>query len=255
MRAWLWMVLGLSSWQTNACEFHFAFNDEPSLPYMLGGGAKPQAEMPGIAVELVDAAAKATGCQVRFSRLPTKRVLLETVSGRVDGSFMYSWNAERDKQLVYPKAGKHPDPARRIASFTYVAYRKKGSQANWDGQRFTGLNQAAIGINLGWSIAKDLAAQHLPIEEAPTVQINLNKLLKGRIALYITQREPGDEAIHHLGITGIECLPIPVAEKYYYVVFNRQFYAQHRDWVEQFWAALADRRDALTELLRRKYQD
>lgn len=231
----------------SACNLSFAYNAEPSPPYMVGEGTLP-AERPGVAVEMVREASRRIGCTARFVRLPNVRVLAETQAGRHDGAFMYSHNAERAAGLAYPLKDGKPDHDRRIATLRYYLYRQAGSPVEWDGQRLRGLN-GAVGVNLGWSIGRDLKAMGIAVEEALGSRSNLEKLLAGRIAAYATQDLAGDAAVQRWGQGRVERLPAPLSTKDYFVVFNPDFAARERETTERFWSALAELREEMAAKL------
>ncbi|MFC4160790.1 substrate-binding periplasmic protein [Chitinimonas lacunae] len=248
------LILVALAVSTASCELSLAFNDEPLLPYLAGSGPEILPQQPGIAVEMVQRVAADLGCTIRYYRMPNRRVLAETQSGRYDGAFMYSYNAERAVHLAYPEIDGHPDPSRRMTSLSYYAYRRQGSEVNWDGKRFSQLN-GSVGVNLGWSVGNDLRNLGIPIEEALSTKQNFDKLRAGRIGAYATQDLAGDSALRNLGYKDIERLPLPISTKDYYLVFNRDFYHRNRPIVERFWKRLGAVRDEVLRQTAPRYTE
>ena len=61
----VWIALLLvCSWPALACELDFAYTNQPSPPFITA--AAPDEAMPGLAVEIVRAAAQSLGCKVRW---------------------------------------------------------------------------------------------------------------------------------------------------------------------------------------------
>ncbi|MGQ5521662.1 substrate-binding periplasmic protein [Chitinimonas sp. PSY-7] len=235
-----------------ACQISLAYNSEPSSPYFIGDGYVPP-KKPGAAVELLQLAATQIGCTLKLTRLPNMRVLAEAQVGKYDGVFMYSYNAERAASFVYPTRAGKPDGSRRITSLSYYLYRAKGASANWDGQHFSGIN-GAIGVNLGWSVGKDLLAKGLQIEEAISTRQNFAKLRNGRIAAYATQDLAGDSVIQEDDIKDVERLPTPISSKDYFILFNPTYYQQNHDRVEQLWNVIGNLRESSLPGILRLYE-
>ncbi len=237
----------------SACELRFALGDGEVLPYLAGNGSQVRSERPGIAVELADLASQAIGCKAVFNRVPTKRVLAETAAGKYEAGFMYSYDPERAKELAYPMKQSAVDSSRRIATLSYYLYRRKDSPVEWDGKQITGLN-GNIGTNLGWSIAKDLAAKGYGVEEAPGPVANFNKLVHGRIGAFATQDIDGDPVLALGKFAQAERLSTPLSTKHYFVVFNLAFARSKAELVENFWTQLGIQRDKQLPALLKKYQ-
>ncbi|PHV10213.1 substrate-binding periplasmic protein [Chitinimonas sp. BJB300] len=251
-KLWFFSVLTLfGGHASSACQIALAYNSEPSPPYFIGEGYIGPSK-PGAAVELLQLTAAQVGCTLKLIRVPNMRVLAEAQVGKHDGVFMYSYNAERATSFVYPTREGKPDSSRRITTLSYYLYKTKGSPVSWDGQHFSGIN-APIGVNLGWSVGKDLLARGLQIEEAISTKQNFAKLRSGRIAAYATQDLAGDSEIADENITDVERLPIPLSSKDYFIMFNMPYYQQNHDRVEQFWTTLGTLRESTLPGILRKY--
>ncbi|MDK2126137.1 substrate-binding periplasmic protein [Parachitinimonas caeni] len=247
------LVYGMLAGQTFACEIRFALGDDEAMPYRAGAGPQVRGDKPGIALELVEQASQAIDCKAVFTRLPSKRVLAETISGRFDGSFMYSYDPDRARELAYPMKQGAADGNRRIATLSYYLYRRKDSPVDWDGKQISGV-VGNIGVNLGWSISKDLAAKGHGIEEALGSQQNFSKLAMGRIGAYATQDIDGDYLLAAGKFPQIERLPQPLNTKHYFVVFNQPFARSKPDLVENFWTQLGLIREKQFGNLLKRYQ-
>ncbi|MES2127489.1 MAG: hypothetical protein V4463_09480 [Pseudomonadota bacterium] len=130
---WMLSALFLACHATLACELEFAYLNQPSLPFI--SASAPDEALPGLAVDLVRAAAASIGCTARFVRRPGKRVLAETAAGLHAGALMYSLNDERARKLVFPMADGKLDAERRMARLNYYLYRPVGAALDWDGKR------------------------------------------------------------------------------------------------------------------------
>ncbi|MGQ5522359.1 substrate-binding periplasmic protein [Chitinimonas sp. PSY-7] len=249
--AWVGCGLFILASRAFACEISLAYNSDALPPYYVGvGDVSP--DHPGVAVELAQLAAAKIGCAVTLKRLPTKRVMAETGMGKYDGAFLFSYSVERTAIFAFPMQGEMPDKSRRIATLSYSLYKLKGSPANWNGETFSGIS-GPIGVNMGWSIGKDIQALKVPVLESYTTQENFNQLRLGRIAAYATLDTVGDAAIQRAGMNDIERLPTLISSKDYFIIFNNLYYQKNRERTEQFWTAIGNLRESTLQSLIKKY--
>lgn len=237
----------------SACDMTFAYTEHPSPPFLEGEGLNVPAR-PGVAVDIVNAAAAQAGCGLHLVRLANLRVLRSVEAGEVDGAILFSYDAERGALMRYPMRGDQPDGTRRLAMFSYYLYRRKGGSINWDGATLSNPEGLAIGINSGFSIADQLARFGVKLEEVQTTEQNLGKLRLGRIGAYAMQEHIADPQIRRMHLENeIEKLPAPLSTKNYYLTFSSKFYAAHPKVAEQIWSFIAEQRDNLTKSLMPRY--
>ncbi|HEX8955981.1 MAG TPA: transporter substrate-binding domain-containing protein [Burkholderiaceae bacterium] len=237
------------------CEISLAYAEHPSEPF-LEAKSKSSPARPGVAVEIVSLAAAEAGCKVRLSRLANLRVLRSTETGEIDGAILFSYDTERGASMVYPMKGGQLDASRRLATFSYYLYRRKGGRINWDGVTLSNPDDVTIGINLGFSIADLLFKYNVKLEEVQTAEQNLGKLRLGRIGAYAMQEHIADPVIKQMHMEDeIEKLPVPLSTKNYYLAFSHKFYAAHPEVAEKMWSFIAEQRDALTKSLMPHYHE
>ncbi len=212
-------------------------------PFQLGEGEAVPAERPGMAVELMQMAAQAERIDLSLERLPNRRVVVSVAGNAHDCAFALSFLPDRAATLHYPMHNGRLDRTRRLGSSTYVVYRRAGSAVQWDGRRFSGLNDMAVGINAGFAARDELTRMKVTVEEAETTASNMGKLAAGRIAAYVVHAAIGDDHLARTPTPGIEKLAVPFQVKDYYVVLSRKFVADHPDLAEGLW----DRVGALRE--------
>ncbi len=239
----------------NACDISFAYTEHPSAPYLEGEGMTVPPK-PGIAVEIVVAAANQAGCTVHLARMANLRVLRSVRIGETDGGILYSYDPERGRDLAYPMKGLEPDSTRRLATLNYYLYKRHGGKLAWDGVNLDNPEGLPIGINTGFSIADLLSQFGVKLDQVPTTEQNLGKLCLGRLSGYAMQEHIADPAIRRLHCEEpIEKLPNPLQSKNYYVVFSHKFYASHPDLAEKVWSAIAEKREPMTKSLLAIYRD
>ncbi len=227
----------------NACDLQFAYINQASPPFLSDG--PPDQPLPGIAVEIVTAAAANAGCSVSYVRRPGKRVLSEVGANMHVGALMFSYNDGRGEALVFPTVDGHLDQRRRLARLTYYLYRPVGAKIDWDGISFHHA-EGTVGTNLGYAVAADLRERGIKVEEVTTTVQNLDKLRMGRIAAYAMHDYGVDTLLRKEAYPGIEKLPAPLSTRDYYLAFSPKFYAQHRELAEQIWEEVARERERIT---------
>jgi polar amino acid transport system substrate-binding protein len=249
----LFLLAPLITVSATACQLRIVYSDVAAPPYLMGDGAAvPQA--PGIAVELVAEAASRIGCAVQWERLPNRRVQRVMEHGDADAMLMYSYSPERATYAVYPMKGGAPDSTYRLATLSYYIYTKSDSQLMWDTERFTNLD-GALGVNAGYSVGAELRKQNLPVEEARSTEQNLTKLQAGRIAAYVMQDMPADDAIESGGMQEIKKLPVPFSTKHYFLAFSRQQVQNVPSLSTALWEQIAKTPKSRLEALQKKYRN
>lgn len=238
----LWLACGLSRLAA-ACELQFAYINQASPPFLSDGA--PDQPLPGIAVEIVTAAAANAGCRASYVRRPGKRVLSEVGANMHVGALMFSYNEHRGEGLVFPTIDGHLDQRRRLARLTYYLYRPLGAKIDWDGISFHHA-EGAVGTNLGYAVAADLRERGIKVEEVTTTVQNLDKLRMGRIVAYAMHDYGVDRLLRQDAYSGIEKLPAPLSTRDYYLAFSAKFYAEHHELAEQIWEEVARQRERIT---------
>ncbi|MBK6637539.1 MAG: transporter substrate-binding domain-containing protein [Rhodocyclaceae bacterium] len=216
-----------------ACTIRIVYSDIGSPPHFTGDG-ETIPENPGIAVELVTLAAAKIDCKIAWQRLPNRRVQKTMEDGDADAMLMFSFNEERRAYAAYPMKNDLPDPALRLAALTYRVYVKDGSALTWDGKQFAHV-EGPIGVNAGYSVAKELPRLGVVIDEVPGTLNNLKKLQLGRIAAYVMQEHSADPVIDEANLADIKKLPVPFSTRDYYLPFSKKFYGESSSIVLRLW--------------------
>jgi len=228
-----------------------AYADIEVFPNQLGGSADIPAD-PGIAVEILQHGFAEAGIGLQLVRLPNRRVLESVKTGEVDGAFLFSFNAERNRYAAYPQKDGAIDASRRLARQTYVIYKRADDALGFDGRGFSNL-ETAIAANSGFSVADDLKRLGVPVIEVETTSMAFGMLQAGRVDGYAVMDSTGDPYLRDAGIGTIAKLPVPISSKDYYLIFGRTFQAADPVFVERIWDQLTRTRAALQSALDRKY--
>lgn len=218
-------------------------NQQSSPPYIMGDSLQLQA-LPGIAIEQVRTAATHCGILPKIERYPPLRLLNSLKSNLIQGVLMLSYTEERATFAVYPMQGALLDHSQRLATLSYAFFVNQASKLVWNGKELTNL-QGKVGVNMGWSVIKDLDRLNIPYEEAPSVENNFAKLNAGRIDAYATQNSVGEAFLAQNKNLKMRVLEPEIIKKNYFLIFNKSFYAEHPKLAICIWKNIGDERDKL----------
>lgn len=246
----LLLLLSQGAW---ACNLNIAYSDVASPPHLMGDGLAIPGQ-PGIAVELVQLAADAIHCSVKWQRLPNRRVQRDMEMGLLDAMLMFSYNDERAAYAVYPMKNGKPDGRLRLAELRYHVYVADNSPLVWNGKQFDP-QPVTVGVNSGYSILAELRKMGLVVEEARSTEQNFQKLRLGRIDAYVMQDAPADLLIETMNIRGVHKLPIPLSAKDYFLPFSKAFYSNTPEPAERMWEQIGKLSRIHLKELTKKYSD
>lgn len=216
-----------------------AYEEKSNPPYSTGDGWSIPTEKPGINVEVLKGLEKKLNIRIEFSRYNWKRCLKMLESDEVNGIFEASFKPERMSIGVYPMKNGEPDPAKRLMRNSYVLYKLKNSQVEWDGKTFKNLTKP-IGATASYSIVGDLKEMGVNVAEVYTQSDNLRILLGGRVdgvaeletmTDMLLKRNPDE-------YKNIVKVSPPIRTKDYYVIFSHQFAQKNLQAVESIWNEL-----------------
>ncbi len=219
-----------------------AYSEVPAPPYQISHTAP----LPGVAIDIINRAAKELGILVEYTALPNKRVLEALKQNVFDGAFMYSFKEKRMQYGVYPMQATQPDPSYRLAELSYYLYRRSEDTSQWTGDNY--LDQdILVGANTGYSIAGDLRKLGVKVEEAATTEQNFSKLALGRIDAFAHQDLVADRYLERLGLRReIAKVEPSLSRKNYFLMFSHRFVTVHPQLANSIWQRIAEIRDEVT---------
>ena len=222
-------------------------------PYQVGDG-ELIADPPGIAVEIIAAAAEDVDVNVKFRRIPTKRLKYYLRDGKIDGAFLMSYVAEREILGVYPMKKGELDRERRVATISYSLYRLKGDEIQWDGKKITGLGGRSIAANRNYSIVSVLKKMGIKVQETDSTKESFEMIRGGQgVAAYAIHGVTGDAMISKEGYTDIEKICLPLTVKDYFLMFSHQFASKNPGIAEKIWSKIGEIRESKTKEIAGKY--
>lgn len=183
------------------------------------------------------------GDSISIVALPWVRCQKSVESGALQGMIATSDTDYALRTFALPRlrdAGATLDTSRAMGSGTILLLRRVGSDVHWDGKHLSG-QQGPVLYVFGYSdVRRHLQAIGVASDGgASDNEQNARKILAGRaevMAIYL-----GDAAslMARPEFAGkLEPLAPPLGDSEYYLAFNLQYYAAHRDMIEQFWDEL-----------------
>lgn len=231
----------------------FAIEDEESYPSYVGSGEQLNAEKPGVSVEIIQLVAKELDLDIEIIRLPWQRCLETMKSNEIDGIFEASFKKARMEMGNYPMKDGKPDSDLRLLTASYYLYKLKDSPLAWDGKSFSNLD-GAIGAPMGYSIVSDLKGLGVNVDESKSTDIDMKKLLRGRIAGVASLEFTGDKVIASSSeFSNIIKVEPPIKVKPYYLMLSHKFVDENPELAKKIWKTVQKIRDAKYQIIKKKY--
>lgn len=145
--------------------------------------------------------------------------------GKVDAILSISYKADRTDVLFYPAGFENDDkPQNFMWASEYVFFGLKNKINNFANKNLSELKKenAKIGVVHGVSYSPEFWAAKLNIIEASSDEDNYNKLLKGEIDLYITDKTIGRFTLKSMNLSEqISYLPQRILSKPYTLAISK----------------------------------
>lgn len=211
---------------------HFA--DAPFPPYVIQSDS---GSLSGIAVEIAREACRRMDVECVIDTYPWERVLRMLQTGEADGSLLLMKTSERERYLAYT------DPV-LVARELFYFDRSRTPTFSWS--TFADLRGYSIGLVDGYVYGEAFMAAidefGLAVETVGTSELNLRKLIAGRVDLVLEDEMVADHILATLaGGYRIASSGRPVSEYEFHLALSR---AGHGiDTFGRLGAALASMRD------------
>lgn len=229
-----------------------AYSDIESFPFQMGNGTAV-ASPPGLSVDVIERAAKELNINIKYVRLPGKRVLHKIRANEVDGGFIFSYNQDRAKYAHYPIANQQADSALRIATLDYYLYKLRQQPLFWDGKSYDAMEHLLVGAHQGFSIVKLLKSKGVGTLEKESTEKLFEMLQKRRVAAIAIQSNIANSFIEDNKLADVERVEPPISTKDYYLIFSHKFSQQNPELVKNLWGTIGEVRDAVIESHTRTY--
>lgn len=222
-------------------ELTFCYEDKSLPPYYLGNDQQIPKDKPGASIEhLHRLAATIPNLKLRLTRLPWKRCLAALKTGQID-AIIASYQPEREAIGQYPMQGKMPDPQRGFGEHQTCLVSRKDAHWQWDGERFSGVDELIIARPLGYAPLKSKVQQKMTMHYTLSGTMDLDLLEKGRIHAVTTLCQIAGHstaAATEMTARGLKVLQPPLYRSTGYLVFSHPFYQQHPELATALWQQL-----------------
>lgn len=221
----------------------FVYEVRANPPRYLGAGTAIDWDRPGLTLELFKLVGERLRINLNFRRVPWKRGLFLVETGEVDGIFHASYKPDRESLGVYPKTRDGRLDERRAIFFqSYALHVLKDSPVRWNGKTISGLGGKPVGVTGGYSIVGDLRTMGVPLEEGKVQELNLSKLVEGRIAAYAELENMAAAAIRRdpARFGDVVKLDPPLKTKAYYLLLSHALVKRDTALAEVIWNTIAE---------------
>ncbi|WP_374350909.1 hypothetical protein [Chitinimonas sp.] len=209
-------------------------------------GAWVSKDRPSYVSLMIKMATEPLGAHVVLAVKPWKRCLSELQNNVVDGVVNISYLPEREAIGVFPVSSGQADQSRRMHKASYSLYRLKDSAIAWNGKQFSHVS-GTIGAQNSFSIVTQLRDAGLKVDDSTKSAEDLMRYLTlGNFEAIALHTNSGDLILAQRPELAalVERLPVPLAEKSYYLVFSKSFYKRYPQFANHVWDRIATVRDS-----------
>lgn len=212
-----------------------------SLPPFLYGSGSDFSDPPGLLINWIRNAIKATGCaqtELNLRRLPTARITDEALDGKGEIIGVAGAIPARLAILSFPLNGKgEPNDQLSFLNGEISLYARNNATYGWDQHRQLAPG-TVVGVVRGQAtayMAKDLGWM---VEEVQSDPANFGKLALGRVDLVLGQRVTTDDFLREHPEMKFTVLSPPVMQQVYYSPVTKAFHAQYPEFTQAYWLQL-----------------
>jgi len=242
--AGLLFLAGSAAQATEAQPLRFCYYNFEIKPYYIGNGetVPPRGDR-GIVIEMIHDVADQVGLQIEWIRRPWKRCLLMVEKGDADGLTFALPTAEREKFLAFPRTETGViDTEQSIGLSKYYFYTNIYNPLEWDGRVFD-RPRVRIGVLPGLVATEKIKEMGFGfVQESGSIE-GLQKVLDRELDAFVL----GDASAQHLikqlnnGSFRLKKIDPPVYIGYGYHSVSLDYYADHKELVDAFWAEVSKR--------------
>ena len=246
---WFFIVLMFPAYSHSSepVELTLSYQINPSPPYQMGTGVKV-VEPPGIALDVINAAAKELNLKIVYKRYPNVRVLHLLEYGQIDGAFMFSYKAERAKIARYPLTPEGKlDSAKRLASLSYWLYSSAEAKSDWDGTNFLGVNGFIVASHRASIISVLEKIGQKVKQPASAYKALLMLTRRPQVVGAALQEVKASPLLDRPEFSDIRRSSAPLKTKDYFLVLSNRFVESYPDVAEALWQKIEELRDEVSK--------
>lgn len=204
----------------------------------------------GLAQQALRQAAHLQGREVTFVARPWRRCFVETAEGTFHGMLPVAYSDGARQLLSFPEVGGRADARLQLDSIRVLVMRSRGSLADWDGQRFSGVQGPILYLSGLKALDDYFAHSGLLIDSSARDVDALGRMLlrkRSNVAVDLEARVRGLMQQEQFR-SSIEVLPKPLFELPVYLAISPALQTAQPDFVAQLWRDTARAyRSKLTE--------
>lgn len=235
------VLIGPAFAQANPDKITLCHSHEEAYPWLIHS-------KPGYSALMMQSIEKQLGVPIKLAAMPWKQCLADVKSGAIDGAINASWAADRAEFAVYPvKLDGECDATKRMYRATYALYRVKGSTIGFDGQKLVGADGALVGAPTGYSVVGQMTKMGVKVDDSANATSEiLKRLADGKYAAVALQTTEADDSLHESADmrAKVERVSPPLAEKPYFTIFGKAFYAKYTATAKEVWKLQGKTRDS-----------
>ena len=180
--------------------------------------------------------------------IPWKRCQLLVKMGEIDGVLSASPTPSRLETYEYPKNKKGElDRDFRMHEDQFIVYKNKNSDIDYKNGKFINLGNAAVAVELGYSVQEKLTAMGITVYTSfNSLNDLLNVLSNGTLKAAVLQDYTTRYALENSAkkFPNVVTIPEPFVKVDQYIAFNRIFANSHRSLVDNIWTGCKKSRSA-----------
>lgn len=196
----------------HAGEMTIASEEWPPYSYTENG------RMTGYCTDIIASVLARMGIRPRFESYPWARAEKLALGGQMDALFSASYKEKRAAACHYP--------SEKLFDSEYVLFIRKDDKPGFKFDGFEDLKGKAIGVTRAYSYTPEFwefLKANKNYDEAPTDQLNMSLLAKGRIDVFPAEKGNGLTLIRQMGLQDkLSFIDTPIIQKPYFIIFNKQ---------------------------------
>ncbi|MFZ6848799.1 hypothetical protein [Undibacterium sp. RuRC25W] len=240
VRLSLFLLLNLVTLIASSAEnkLKFCYIDHSMSPWITGANQ-------GLVLSAIHQAEHDLNQEFELLRLPWKRCLNEVKEGRIQAAIGASYMKERTIWGSYPTTTHGAlNKDLRLFNANFYLYRHMNSKVRWHNQHLEHADNLHVGVQLGYSVGRDLEKLGYSITYLPASDDLVGAFKSGMPEVIVLEEAEANRimnkntALKNTMIRDDE--PIKIAEQY--LLFNADFYNEHKVQVNTIWATLGKTR-------------
>ncbi len=196
----------------------------------------------GQAQRLIRMAIEKQGWRMQARVEPVNRCRANLKLGLLDASATLVPTAANREAGIFPMRGDVLDTAKALGVGRGFVYRLVGSNADWDGQKFSNVALPVLyqlGVTVAQAKLSALKVAHR--DSGKTVPQLFRMLILKRADVVLGREFEADAVLQSSEFRGkIEKIAVPFITSEFYLVFSRSFYMRESATAERIWSTIAE---------------